>query len=117
MAVRLHFDTSDLSSLAHDLETGAAEVEPKAKLAVAKAGFMVEADAKINAPVDTGTLQGSIAAEVDGLAAEVTATTDYADYVEYGTSRMRPQPYMNPALDKNTPVLEKALGAVGEGVL
>lgn len=117
MAIRVHFDTGELSALTHDLEAGAATVAPKAKLAVGKVGFMVEADAKVFVPVDTGTLQGSIATEVDGLAAEVSATTEYADYVEYGTSRMRPQPYMNPALDKNVPQLERALGAIGEGVL
>jgi HK97 gp10 family phage protein len=112
-----HLDTSELRDLAHDLKAGAGTVDPKTELAVAKVGLMVEADAKGNAPVDTGTLRSSISAEISGLSAEVSATTEYADYVEYGTSRMRPQPYMGPALDKNAPILEQALGKIGEGIL
>ena len=49
-------------------------------------------------PVDTGALKGSIAVKPGGeYAASVTASMPYAAMVEYGTSKMPPQPYMLPA--------------------
>ena len=71
-------------------------------------------DAKSFAPVDTGSLRKSIRVEREGeLQFSVVAggggvinprtgrEVDYAGYVEFGTSRMSPQPYMQPALEKN----------------
>ena len=49
-------------------------------------------------PVDTGRLQASITAQSEGASARVSADTDYAAYVEFGTSRMAAQPYLVPAL-------------------
>lgn len=50
-------------------------------------------------PVDTGTLKRSIRLDItqDGLTARVTANTNYAAYVEYGTRFMHAQPYMRPS--------------------
>jgi len=70
-------------------------------------------DAKNFAPVDTGALRKSIRTEKKKLKVSVVAgdggvinprtgrEVDYAGYVEFGTSRMSPQPYMQPALEKN----------------
>lgn len=49
-------------------------------------------------PVDTGELIGSIDGFTDGEGIEVYADTDYAQYVEYGTSKMEAQPYFRPAI-------------------
>lgn len=49
-------------------------------------------------PVDTGELIGSIDGFTDGESVEVYADADYAQYVEYGTSKMEAQPYFRPAL-------------------
>lgn len=111
------FDTSELQALAVDLEKSGAKVIERARLAVAKVALDVEATAKTLAPVDTGNLKNSISSEIDGLTAEVSASTSYSDYVEYGTSRMAAQPYMGPAFDEHAPNLEKALGQIGEKAL
>ena len=71
-------------------------------------------DAKDFVPVDTGALQKSIRVEkkkklevliIAGGGGVINPKTgrevDYAGYVEFGTSRMSPQPYMQPALEKN----------------
>jgi HK97 gp10 family phage protein len=50
-------------------------------------------------PVDTGALRESIYHRPAGLELEFGAAMDYASYVEFGTSRMRAQPYMRPSLD------------------
>ena len=50
-------------------------------------------------PVDTGELISSIDGFNDGEGVEVYADADYAQYVEYGTSKMEAQPYFRPAID------------------
>ena len=49
-------------------------------------------------PVDTGELISSIDGSTNGESVEVYADADYAQYVEYGTSKMEAQPYFRPAL-------------------
>ena len=49
-------------------------------------------------PVDTGELISSIDGFTDGEGVEVYADADYAQYVEYGTSKMAAQPYFRPAI-------------------
>ena len=49
-------------------------------------------------PIDTGELISSINGFTDGESVEVYADADYAQYVEYGTSKMEAQPYFRPAL-------------------
>lgn len=64
-----------------------------------------ERDAKAACPVDTGNLRSSIGGESgltpSGVLGEVGPTASYGAYVEYGTSRMAPQPYMAPAFDRH----------------
>lgn len=49
------------------------------------------------APVDTGRLKNSIDSTYDDDSAYVGTNVEYAAYVEFGTSRMRAQPYLKPA--------------------
>ena len=53
--------------------------------------------------VRTGRLRSSISWRVDadgtGLYADVGSAVEYAKYVELGTPRMAPRPYLLPALD------------------
>jgi HK97 gp10 family phage protein len=63
---------------------------------------IVETHSKILCPVDTGFLRNSI--QVDSVTpteALIAPHTDYAEHVEFGTSRMEAQPYMRPALDEH----------------
>lgn len=59
------------------------------------------AQAKMDAPVDTGALRASIASDcrIEGnvIRAEVTAAAPYAAAVELGTSRAPARPYLRPA--------------------
>lgn len=58
-------------------------------------------------PVRTGYLAGSISASISGTnSIHVEASAGYAQYVEYGTSRMGAQPFFEPAV-------EAAIGAMG----
>lgn len=74
----------------------------------------VREEAKAICPVDTGALQSSIAVSVNGNTAQISANTDYAAFVEFGTSKMMPQPYLVPSLLANTGnVLEAMADAIG----
>jgi HK97 gp10 family phage protein len=69
----------------------------------------VVSDAKSIVPVRTGTLQRSIMFSGGRGEYTVGSRVNYAPFVEYGTSRMRPQPYLTPALLWNIPALREAL--------
>lgn len=47
-----------------------------------------------------------------GLTAVVAPTTDYAEYVEYGTRFMESQPYMRPALGEQKQIFKSDLEKV-----
>lgn len=97
------------------LEGLAETLVPRASAVVRKVAFDTEADAKVLAPVDTGNLRNSITTAVtgDGLTAAVVATASYAPFVELGTSRMAPQPFMGPATDRNAPKFREAMAQLG----
>jgi HK97 gp10 family phage protein len=64
--------------------------------------------------VDTGYLQSTIYYKVNGMLLEFGAIADYASYNEFGTSRMRAQPYIRPAFDANQ---QRLLDAIRVGCL
>lgn len=75
---------------------------------------------------DTGNLRNSIRYEVNGSGKSVygiVGTTQkdppYGAYLEYGTSRMAPRPWLKPAMNKNADwirnMIKKAVGQQLEG--
>ena len=91
--------------------TGLGELEKKLKRlsdvarddakqeALYASSVVVQGDATLNAPVDTGNLRSSIDYEVGTDNADIFATANYAAHVEYGTSNMAAQPFLRPAID------------------
>ena len=103
------------------------------KKALTKSALLVEADAKINCPVDTGLLRSSITHNVYDDYAEVGTNYSYAPYIEHGTGLFaeagngrqtpwsyqdadgqwhttigqQPQPFLRPALDANKQKIEQ----------
>lgn len=62
-------------------------------------GLTVERYAKEKCPVDTGRLRNSITWALGGKRSVYVGTNvKYAQYVELGTSRMSPRPYLKPAV-------------------
>lgn len=61
-------------------------------------GLLAEGYAATNSPVDTGRLRASITHAVEGDTVYIGTNVEYAAYVEMGTSRQRPQPYLKPAI-------------------
>lgn len=119
----MEIDARELAALGVDLQTSSGRLGQRASAAIRKTAYDIEADAKALAPVDTGALQGSISTSITGdgrtgtMEAEIGPTVEYAGYVEHGTSRMAPQPYMRPAFDRRAPGLEKAFEQLAGEVL
>jgi len=73
---------------------------------------LVDASAKLKAPVDTGNLRSSISKTLlrNSLDAVVSTNAKYAPYVEFGL-RKNPnypkQPFMRPALNENIDNIKK----------
>lgn len=69
---------------------------------VATFGLLIETEAKLNAPVDTGRLRQSIHLELrpDGLGGEVVTNLTYAAAQELGTRYQKAQPFLFPAAEK-----------------
>ena len=96
MAVELEFYTDEVVK----------EYNTAVEQAVKEAVLIIEADAKRNAPVDTGRLRASITNEVRKIAnavleGRVGTNIRYGYFQEIGTSKMDPQPYLRPALRNN----------------
>jgi HK97 gp10 family phage protein len=83
---------------------------------VERAGINVQRMAKQNCPVDTGRLRSSIRIyhKDSGAQRQVRVGTDvyYAPYQEFGTSRMRAQPFLFPAWASERPRFLQAVRAV-----
>lgn len=106
-------DVTELGDLADDLAAAGGLIGPIAGGVQRKYGAMIVKEAKRLVPVRTGALKRSIRMSDTGEAfrlglTNVTIEADtstetgrnYAGYVEFGTSRMAPRPYIRPALRK-----------------
>lgn len=93
------------------------QMTPRVAAAETAEAAKMAARARSLAPVRTGALRASITASPPSVQAGVVSVTvaagggtvDYAPFVERGTSRMAPQPFMRPAVDAGIPDLEKQL--------
>lgn len=70
---------------------------------VATTALLIETDAKVFAPVDTGRLRSSIHADIapNGLSAVVATNVSYAPIQEFGSRYQKAQPFLFPAYEKN----------------
>lgn len=89
------------------------EIQKALSEAVSAGAAVVERDAKIRCPVDTGTLRRSLREMKQNktpwrIESQVGTDTEYAPHVEFGTRYQRAQPYLRPALDENTNEIQAA---------
>ena len=77
-----------------------AALKENAKAILTAWGETAERHAKEMCPVDTGRLRNSITYEVksDEGAVYIGTNVEYGQYVELGTSRMSPKPFLKPAI-------------------
>lgn len=66
-------------------------------------GGKAEAHAKRACPVDTGRLRNDIThAQYDEHTEIIGTSVEYGPYVELGTTRMKAQPFLRPAVENHT---------------
>lgn len=115
-------ENGDLRRLRADLGRAGAEAERRAGVVVRKVAFDIVRDAKAIAHQKfssqaTGATANSINAKVSNLEAEIGPTTYYAWFVENGTSRMAPKPFMGPAADRHEDPFAQAMAQIVEEAL
>ena len=112
-------DASSIRKLTADLRLAGSISRQKVRTAIRKTCADTARDAKMIVPVDTGALRTSIGYETKttaaGMEGEVGPTQDYGLFVEMGTSRMGPQPYMRPAFDRRAPILQTIMDSLHIG--
>lgn len=93
-----------------NMKAAAQEISVSSEL-LTKIALIVEAEAKRNAPVRTGTLRRSITHRIEGHAAYVGTAVTYAVYVE------AKQPFLSTALETQQGQIESIVKAYGGKVL
>jgi len=100
-----------LDSLMHKLDRMGGNVLDALEKATKQTSLAAQADARDNAPVDTGNLKQSISTEHERSAEAATSTVytnvEYGLYQEMGTVKMAAHPYMMPALNANKSTFEQ----------
>lgn len=95
--------SSDKSTLVEAQENNVEQTEAAMDKAIAKALVMIgqraEDNAKAICPTRTGRLKNSItnAIDTEANAVYIGTNVEYGPYVELGTSRRNPHPYLRPA--------------------
>lgn len=117
----MDFDTGELRKLSASITKAAATTGIRAQMVVRKTARDITADAKQLAPVDTGNLKGSIGhSDLRGvgrsgdLVVEIGPTAHYGLFLEIGTSKMAPQPFMGPAANRREPGFLAAMAQLAE---
>lgn len=107
-----------LERLARDFDDAGDDLGRHADRLVRSSTLRTEALGKANAPVLTGYLKSSISSDFEGgsgsgsIVGETGPDTKYDIYVHNGTSKQRPNPFM----DRAAAVVEPQFFAAGEAI-
>lgn len=113
----LEFDTVEIRSLERDFDAATPTARKQARNTIRKGAFEIEARGKVNCPYRTGNLRNSITTDFIGSNRDVAQSetgpeAGYGWWVEGGTERQAPQPYMGPAFDAVEPSVIEALESI-----
>lgn len=112
----MSFQITGLNELVTELAAEATQAVARARGVVQASAARVKATAKQLVPVDSGELRDSITYETrlhqGGAEGEIGPTARHGVFVEWGTSKMAPQAFMGPALDRHGADFEKGMAGV-----
>ena len=95
-----------------------AEMERAEQRALTKIGLYVQGEATTRSPVVSGRLKSSWEYEVEEESVVIANNTEYAKFVEFGTSRQRAQRILTGAVEENVDeikrITERELHGVGD---
>ena len=118
MADSINVQFGALHALAFDLANAGPAATRQADRALRKSARDVESISSQLVPIDTGATKNSIGTDQAGnLHYVVGPTTEYAPWLELGTSTMGPHAFMGPAGDRVAPQLTDAMLQLGGDVL
>jgi HK97 gp10 family phage protein len=110
MPTTLKVELKGVPEFISNLKAQSVEIQKAVSDDIQKGGLSIERDAKLKAPVDTGALKSSIHYEQTGeFSCNISDGVLYGVFQEYGTSKMRAQPFMRPSVEKNKPVIEEKI--------
>ena len=111
---------TELAVIEAQLRAAEKRIGEKGSQVVRNSTLAGEAVCKQLAAVDTGAMRASVSHDLSGDAAsgviegEWGPTVRYAPFLERGTSRMAPQPFVLPSLDAVTPGFIAAAEAISD---
>lgn len=97
-----------LNTVALELERKSGQVGRQTAVVVRRSAHAIEGAGQQLVRVDTGATKNSIGVDFRGdgrfseFSAEIGPTTEWAPFLEWGTSRMAPHAFMGPALDRHS---------------
>ena len=98
MKSKLKFNKADLNNVNKILTDLDIVVKNANQVDIARASANIVKEQKLKAPVDTGALKAAINYSKEGSGVAIVSEMEYSSYVEYGTSKQKPQPFFfNPA--------------------
>lgn len=116
MADGIDLDFAELNTVTAGFAAESTAALIQADRVVRASALRVVATAQQLVPVDTGATKNSIHASPVYVGinpgAEIGPTTEYAYWLEFGTSKMAPHAFMGPALDRETPGFIKAASQI-----
>jgi len=101
-----HINIKNMEGLEKGLRKSPATMIKHLQRGIARSGAKLDSMMKIETPVDTGALRGSVHFELGKLETEVAPNKKYAKFVEYGTRRQRANPFIQRTVKKGTPKVE-----------
>ena len=116
-------DASEVRELAVALAAEAKRVGREAATAIRSRATDLQRRAETLAPRRTGDLARSITVEHKGMgnsasmSASIGPTARHGRFQEFGTAKMRPQPFMGPALDEVGPKLADDIDRIMDSFL
>jgi HK97 gp10 family phage protein len=108
---------AEYARYARDLARAATGIDVKGEAAAEKVGKGALASARANVPVLSGALKNSLYLTQSGARAVVGTDLFYARFVEYGTTRMAPDPFIGPAFVEWAPKLVQEVEGIRDDVI